>query len=386
MPFNLLHTLRQIPPKTLRAFLESRGLAASEDVWAEKDSRKQARRLCELLLIPETAADTLSDLIRTDQLANDRGERAIFSAAQDKVATALAFKDLQNSNDRALWFLSEHPDQFREAESLYFIDSHYEGQLCRHFNGPGGRTLSQAKKDVEAFKVDVCDYFSHIDGSGGSASVEFVDHSGDPSVHVALFIEGLPDNVIEIKNGTYLRRVSTPAVHVIVLYDTETGKVATIIKGGKPAHAMLKTTFCKHLLKEDASLTQVVPNPFQLSRIAGQAPLAPIADSGIDRVRVCSLYLAPLNGVGTFSIDVPVDDEMSAFDALDRWLREGSHVLKKFKVISATLALRLLPQADRRRTRTIKVKLTLPNTSNLRNLGTEERKMVEAHLAKWKLV
>jgi hypothetical protein len=185
----------------------------------------------------------------------------------------------------------------------------------------------------------------------------------------------------------FRRRVAFPAKEAAIVYEPETGSVSTVVKGGKPAHEVLREAFARHLLKVDPKFDLIVQRPFKLDELAKVPALAPEPEYGVTSVRVRKLGLSPRRYDGALlTLQAPAgDNSVSVFDLADQWLSGRSPACGKFSVVHATIALHCPPSPDRKRPKTINIELTKPNTSNLKDLTEADRIIAEAHIDKWKL-
>jgi len=390
MAFNLRQILRQIQPRTLRPYFESKQLAIPKTIWDVKPKAKLPVQLANHLLDQpgKPTEDALAGLVRVYALASEKGELALLNSTPDRLGTASTFASLDDHAERALWFLTNHPDQFREAEGLHFFDHHTERRDCRHFLTATNVEVSREKGDTDSFKRDVCAFYREYDGSGISCEVEFIDRRQDDSIQVAIFLQGLPDNRIEVVESRFTRRVSSPAIEATVVYEPQTGHTATVARGGKKAHEAIREAFARTLLKIEPQFDPVTPRSFLLNSLRTRRALAPDPAAGIAKARVRTIRLTPrYAGAGVFSIEAPGGQpNVSVYDLADDWFSEGSRLLQRFNVAHATLALHFHPKPGTSRAKTLNVELTWPNTSNLKDLEGADRQIAEVHIAKWGLV
>jgi hypothetical protein len=234
----------------------------------------------------------------------------------------------------------------------------------------------------------VCQFHLDRDGSGVSCVIEFADRHNEQSTQVAIYVQGLPNNGPEFVNGEFVRRVSNPALEAAIVYNPLDGQTSTVTKGGKPVHDFLRNSFAHNLLKIDPRFGLICKRPFLLDSLREPQPLASDPEFGVHAVRVRKLKLAPpAPGAGALTIEAPAgSSDTSVYDLGDRWFAERSRLFGRFKIIHATIAVHFHPKPGAKRAKTLNIELTVPNTSNLKDLPEADRRIAEIHLDKWKLV
>jgi hypothetical protein len=387
MTFSIQHVLRQLSPELLVEYLNQKGLDAFHDVWKLPKARRLKVITQRLIEMDELATQSvLADFVRIHPLATERGRIALLNAASDE-AFATKFGRLGNDWDRALWTLMTSDKVFQMGEELHFFDHYAEGNLGQHYRIKPNLVVSQNDDDIRQFRDEVCDFYRHRDGSGISCYVEFTCRTKEHAVQVTLFVQGLPNNTTEFVDRRFRRTISHPAIEAAIVYETETGTVTTVAKGGKPVHEVLRGAFAEHLLKADSEYEPVTERRFRLDRLKSNQVLPADPETGIRSVRIRKLKLmaADLGGHLTVEARGP-DSSFGVCDLGNRWFVEKSEVFGKFQVVRATIALHFEKRPHERRSKTINLELSAPNGSNLKSLKEADRKIAEAHIEKWNLV
>jgi hypothetical protein len=389
MTFSVRHFLREIPVRTLRPYFESKNATVPPEWWKHKVP-KLASELTDLLIsgTDQIGEAILGDLVRVHPMASERGRNALLNAAAHRTDIVTRFGELENDEERALWMLLEHGDIFREGEELRFFDYYSEGSRGRHYKTTANLTVSQAEADVSAFKVGVCQFHRRRDGSGVSCEVEFAERHQDKSIQIAVYIQGLPNNGTEFVNGKFVRRVSNPALEAAIVYDASNGHTSTVTKGGKEVHEALREAFARKLLKIEPKFDLVRKRQFRLNSLKSPQSLALDPALGVKVVRVRKLRLAPpAIGSGLLTIEAPSGmPETSVYDLGNSWFSERSRVYSKFTVVHSTISMHFNVMPGAKRAKTLNIELTLPNSSNLKDLPEADRKIAEAHIEKWNLI
>jgi hypothetical protein len=387
MTFNIQHVLRQLSPELLMAYLNQKGLDAFHDVWKLPKARRLKVITERLIETDESATQSvLADFVRIHPPATERGRNALLNAAADETFTE-QFGRLGNDWDRALWALMKNEPLFQVGEELHFFDHYAEGSFGQHYRTSPNHLVSQDEDDTSRFRDEVCDFYRHRDGSGISCYVEFTRRTKERAVQITLFVQGLPNNSTEFVDGRFRRTISHPAIEAAIVYESETGNVTTVAKGGKPVHEVLREAFAEHLLKADSEYEPVTERRFRLDRLKSNQVLPADPELGIRSVRIRKLKLmaADLGGHLTVEARGP-DSSFGVCDLGNRWFVEKSDVFGKFQVVRATIALHFEKRPHERRSKAINLELSAPNGSNLKSLKEADRKIAEGHIEKWNLI
>jgi hypothetical protein len=109
---------------------------------------------------------------------------------------------------------------------------------------------------------------------------------------------------------------------------------------------------------------------------------------GIEQVRVRRLKLIPSDrSLGALVIEAPAGQPSVSFYRLaQQWFVRGDNVMAGFALDQATLCFHFRLPEGRRRAKAINVQLSMPNTSNLKNLCDADRTLVEHYLEVWALI
>jgi len=390
MPFSVRGFLRQVSAKGIREFLGSRQIAVPDRWWSEKGSKVAARVADYLLTTHSVVCDrALAELGRADAMATERGRKAFINASAHDIQITSAFGALENDADRAVWMLTAHADLFREAEELLFFDYHSERRQGRHYTTEANLEVSRQKADVDLFKEDLRAFYRRQDGSGVSCEVEFFERHGDQCLQVSIYVQGLPAHATEFAEGTFVRRVSTPALEAAIVYEPATGATDTVARGGRDVHEAIRDAFARRLLKvTDPRFGVARKRSFQLDSLKEPRELPADPSLGVKSVRVRALRLVPPGfRRGQMLVEAPGGDPTaSVHDVANAWFTERSGVYRRFSVVHATISMHFEAEVGRKRAKTINIELTRPNNSNLKDLPEAERRIAEAHIERWGLI
>jgi hypothetical protein len=174
----------------------------------------------------------------------------------------------------------------------------------------------------------MCPFHRRHDESGVSCEIELADRHQDKSIQIAVYVQGLPNNVMEFVNGKHVRRISNPSLEAAVVYDPSNGDTSTVTKGGKEVHEALREAFARKLLKIEPKFDVVKKRPFLLDSLKTPQPLAPDPALGVKAVRVRKLRLAPPEmNAGLLTIEASAGmPDTSVYDLGNRWFSERASI------------------------------------------------------------
>lgn len=386
MAANVRQYLRQLRPDILKQHFEFHSIVIPAGLWARGEA-KAAACLAEHLGddVLDPGQKIIADLVRCIPLATERGRTAMQAAARQHPQIIERLAELVNDHERALWLTISYPELFREAEELHYFDYFAEGSRGRRYQVPQGTPLHREDDHIKNFTSRMQSFFRSRDGSGASCHVEFIERASEPDeVQLSVYLQGLPDHRTEFVGSKFKRSQSFPAVEAAIVHSPQSGQITTVTKGGEKVHDAYVRAFMEELLQIEPKFTVIRPQRFHLERLGPHATLPPISALGVSATRVRKLRLTPPGRQGILALEAPAGEHgIDVYALAAAWLPNGRWAFDLFKVIHATISLHLERRAEETRSKTINVEITAPNSSNLRNLPNEHRRVAEAHLKKW---
>jgi hypothetical protein len=388
MDFSIQNVLRQISSDLLKEYFDYKATDEFHGVWRLPKSKHASTITKRLFEIDDPISQSiLADLFRIHPLSSERGRNALLNAPSEREALAEQFGRLDNDFERALWTFMKQAEYFQSAEAFHFFDYFAEGNRGQHYRARSHLPVSREANDVDQFRNDICRFYRLRDGSGVSCYTEFADRHQEHGLQLTVFVQGLPNNTTQFVSGKFRRTISHPAIEAAIVYESATGHVTTVAKGGKPVHSALRDAFAQYLLKVDPQYEPIATRRFRLDALKTSRVLTADAEMGVKAVRVRKLKLAPPNFGGHLVVEAPgANSALGVYDLGNQWFAEKSRLYEKFLVVQATISIHFHQRADERRTKTINLELTVPNGSNLKSLKEADRKIAEAHIEKWNLI
>ncbi len=188
--------LRKTPGEALREYFDRPeiGLPTEFD-WTVPEARLSGPLLSAIEEMSRVQRDrVLNDAERVTALADDPGQAALYSVAEDP-----AFLDgLANAHARSMWVFINAQDRFRHAEEVRFTEDRRRGRMWAGYMTEAGHVVSRDAATRHAFVSAVKEF------SGASnAHVDIFDrvrttHEGDECdlVQVTIYREGRPDDLL----------------------------------------------------------------------------------------------------------------------------------------------------------------------------------------------
>jgi len=321
------------------------------------------------------------DAARVGGLADDAGQTAILSV----VADTSPIHDLIGPHDRALWLFLNHPDLFRQAEEVRFTDERRRGRAWDGFVAAQFKVLNRSIEATEAFKKAVRQRFLsanvHID-IFERRRVIFNGASCD-LIQIAVYREGLPDDVLEFDSGDLVRKVRNPVFEAALTYEPSTG-VIEVVANDRASRADLATFIARDLLDIPIISEKLPLRHYDLAPLLTRHRFDTDLEDGIESVSVKQLRLMPIDNPGR-----RVTLECMRNCALDIWSMADDEfgpynpLLGGWVATQAKMTITFNPKPGARRGRVLSLTVTMPHGCNLKDLTPEEQLIGEKYLRRW---
>lgn len=330
----------------------------------------------------EARAHLLHDAERVNALADDAGQTALFSVADDRVA----LEELANGHDRALWMFLNAPTRFRHAEEVRYTDERRRGRSWDGFIGTPNLNLRQDEAAIDAFKVALRERFqcNHIHVDIFQRFRPTFDGDDCELVQIAIYREGLPDDQLAFDDsGALIRRVHRPVFEAAMTYEPATGVIEVVSKDRESREEMARF-MARDLLGTEFQSEKVPLRTYDLAMLLQQFPFPTDAEDGVESVEVKQLRLMPLGNPGE---RVTLECLRKADRTIWNMTAEhfGSHdpLSGGWVVTQARLTIKFQPKGDARRGRTLPLTITMPHGCNLKEQTEAEQLIGEKYLRRW---
>lgn len=376
--------IRKTSAASLHAYFDYNEITVAPPLdWnaAEPEVVRRALRAVDEL-DEEGRAHLLHDAERVNALADDAGQTALFSVADDRAA----LEELANGHDRALWMFLNAPTQFRHAEEVRYTDERRRGRSWDGFIGTPNLNLRQDEAALDAFKVALRERFqcNHIHVDIFQRFRPTFDGDDCELVQIAIYREGLPDDQLAFDDsGALIRRVHRPVFEAAMTYEPATGVIEVVSKDRESREEMARF-MARDLLGTEFQSEKVPLRTYDLGMLLQPFSFPTDAEDGVDSVEVKQLRLMPLGNPGE---RVTLECLRKADRTIWNMAAEhfGSHdpLSGGWVVTRARLTIKFHPKGDARRGRTLPLTITMPHGCNLKEQTEGEQLVGEKYLRRW---
>jgi hypothetical protein len=376
--------IRNTPASSLQAYFEHTGIELSNPInWdgPEPEVVKGTLRAVDDMTDDERAR-VLNDAERVSALADDAGQTALCSVAEDRSV----LDDLANGHARSLWMFLNAPTLFRFAEEVRFTDERRRGRSWDGFMAPANLDLKRDAVAQEAFKSALRERFSsnniHIDIF--SRHRPTFDGEDCELVQIVIYREGLPDAFLAFdEEGELIRRARRPVFEAAMTYEPETG-VIEVVANDRESREEMARYMARDLLGVEFQSEKVPLRNYDLSVLLAFHPFQTDPDDGIESVEVKQLRLMPFDNNGervTLECLRKADRTIWSMSA-DRF-GANDPLTGGWVATQAKLTIKFQPKGDARRGRTLPLTITMPHGCNLKDQTEEEQLIGEKYLRRW---
>ena len=346
-----------------------------------------------LSLIPE-AKDLNALAERLLALADAAGEEAWHLRRRELVEhwdePTVAELEAGNAHERALKLYLKDEREFRRTETARFSNEWRSNRMYHAFKVPEMRA---ANFDDDCLDL-ITQKLNALLGARGNLIIEPFEQEvddiegGRSLFHLHVFHPGLEqsyETIVDhqIKTGSYI-----PANQSRYVYDP-VFKVLEVFSRLKDHCDDMVETFYEVVLGKPMPVEHLPKRNYTLEILRSGQVLANIdqVDAGrIDRVDLMELRFDDPDG----GAEVHRRGGRSYFASLHEQLRakypDTNPLDRGTPIQSAKIVIRLRKEPKERKGRTIPITISLPNRCNIRNHTSEDQRLAEKYLSRWKLI
>lgn len=374
--------VRKTPRDLLRRYLAYANIVLQDSVtWDEPTSTPIIKAID--ALDRDAHERVMRDFGRVAALADEAGQNALYGVA----GRPLEIDTLPSGHARALWVYICAPDVFRRAEEVRYTDDRRRGKQWSGFLGDPDAELQRDDETIERFKQSVREQF-------GSPNVHvdvFDRHKrrlrGDLElVQATVYLEDRPDQLLEFINGQLDVRDHRPVIEASLTYEPESGSIEVVAKNQETRETFVRL-FAENLLRSEFNGEPVPVRRYEIDKLRRPFAFPTDASDGIERVRINSMRLMPLD---TASQRVTLeclrgeegmiwDVSAARFGAADP-LRNGWLLTQ----VKFTITFHREPRSSVGKT--LPVTITMPHGCDLKDRTERERLVGEKYLREWGLL
>ena len=365
---------------TLKTFLMVHQLPLPEG-WRWSDNSNTRKRLLHLVLSHpqvEMREHIIAALHLSGQLVRPTGRRAMQQVVHDKPAAQAGLFKCTNDSHRAFWLYVHHPDLFREASEIEYIE-HHGGQACQ-FNLNTQQPMLRDDNSLLAFKQAIKTFYSDEMGCGEACVVHVVDRVSGTQL-VSVHVKDAATATLAFEGEQLILKVGNPNIHMCLEYSQMTGLARTLVRGGARYHAQLCEAFACHLLGMEV-LAQRVPVPTcDLSSLRAGLHVPQANADGFIAMQIKDITV--LSNCERLRLDCSATAQANGQCVSDllRHKLASQHPLRGgWSVVSATLNFFLPPRKVSGRCEVISVEVTSKGRTNLHKFEERLRSQLEGYL------
>lgn len=399
MSFSLPRFLRRMQPSDLQQYFGARDILLSKQVdWTVKSS-------ADLLNSVKAAIDSLPELEREQvfedferigQLSDEVGQRALQSVIEYDEALLHRFHSCDGSEARGIFVLFADEAAFDHALTTVYAERLRHGRSWSGYCLAASLAPSKSPSNIALLEADLRALFRKFDGTGRKLKIDcFERRTCDPKgaavgqvIHYTVYVEGLPQSSIVFDREEPKRRTRRPVIEAAICWDSVSGTLDIVSKGGRPLREEIALSFAARLLDSEKTLTPIRPRDFDLHRLKRPMPFPTDPSDGIKSVEVTLLRLrnaASQFGYVTIEIDGTEGGDIHAKSA--HWFGDSDPLRRPdWQVTQAKLKIVFHPEAAKKRAKTINVELRAPNGSNLKDQTRRHQIISEKYLLRWGLI
>jgi hypothetical protein len=228
------------------------------------------------------------------------------------------------------------------------------------------------------------EYFLNKEGRGHRAEVDHLSRA-DGGEYFFVYLSNFPEakNCFD-ENGNLVRHVERPSFEVIYACHPQDGVLELYSKGGKKIVPSLQSIFARTILHADLP-PETGRQEYALNMLLDPDMNFPTdPEDGIERVAVHALECHVLGRPDNFrmSFRTPVDEGRSSIhDVLDNDLSQNRVSRAMLDVRKARLCFYFTNATGR--SKTMKVNISLPNTSDLKSKREDMARIGRKYLQRW---
>lgn len=384
----LIHKfIRSVPLTNLQEYFTEHAphVAANTD-WKQTENgvRKSLIKSVENTSEKELAV-ILDNIERLDEMTDELGQAALLVAAKNKTH----FQQLPDPYTRANWMLRNEPDAFRQAEEVRYADANRDNRrIYSGYNIKSGLMPDTTEKAIQNFEQAltplICkDMKIKID----SFQRQRRDAKGKPVTisQYAIYYETLPQTTPIFKEDNIEPLAYKPVEEASLVFDSENGLIEVLFTD-RDIRQEIARAFVMHILHSDQEAEAIVLHEYNLERLLRLIDFPTDPEDRIKAVKVSSIKLKDFDRNNRLLLDLASDETRTVYKyLLDKFDRHDP-TRSGFLISYAKITMEMEPPQNRKRGKTIHIKLTYPNGCNLSGRPDKERDLIRKYLGRWELV
>jgi hypothetical protein len=385
--FNFRRVLGKCARLALAEFFAHHGTFDNgiERAWLEDPATKPEDILTAYHRLPQSLTKIMGYEFRNAfELGTAEGMQIILGECTARGIDLADSENIEGLLERALWFSMRYPDVWEAAIRFAQADAVKGGRSWVKRSGIAQRVPDVSEEAKSLLCGALSEFFLNKEGRGHRAEVDHLSRA-DGGEYFFVYLSDFPDaKHCYDEDGRLKRVVQRPSFEVIFAFHPNDGVLELFSKGGKKTVPSLQNIFARTILH-----TELPPESgrqeYALNMLLDPDMSFPTdPEDGIERVAVHALECHVLGRPDNFrmSFRTPVDEGRSSIhDVLDNDLAQNRVSRATLDVRKARLCFYFANTTGR--SKTMKVNINLPNTSDLKSKREDMARIGRKYLQRW---
>lgn len=373
--FALKHFLRHAKNDLLKQYFSDGNRLDGIDWDALKETQVDPVFTALQSLTEEAAQKVEADFRVVHGLASERGVRTLIE--EGLVHRIDLTKDIEPYSgllNKALWAFLNH----RELIRVSMLFDHADGLHGRTWRKRGGmpkKKPNTTEAGCEELANAISAYFREKQGRGKRCHVDTYYRGWQKNYFFAYPEDYVRDYIGYEDDGTFVRRLQSPAFEVIFVYDQQEGTLELFVQGDRSLKEDMEKLFGRTILNEEVREDDLTRPPYELNGLKRRDfPFKTDPADGISEVRVRELRLSIMGKASqriTFCASAGgARDEV--YDLMERALDERKLPSSMVNVNSAVIQMRFANNTGRGRAeKTLAFRVSFPDGCSLKDSPEE---------------
>ena len=385
--FNFRRVLGKCARPVLVDFFAHHG-AFDHDIereWLENPATKIEDIVTAYHRLPQRITKTMGyEFQNAFELGTSEGMEIILGECLSRNLDLSGSESIEGLLERALWFSMNHPDVWEVAIRFAQADAVKGGRSWVKRSGIPQRAPDVSDEANRRLCGALSEFFLNKEGRGHRAEVDHLSRA-DGGDYYFVYLSDFPEaNHCFDESGALRREVQRPSFEVIFAYHQLDGTLDLYCKGGKKIVPSLQNIFARTMLHMELP-PETGRQEYCLSMLLDPDMAFPTdPEDGIERVAIHALECHVLGRPANFrmSFRTPVDEgRASIHDVLDNDLAQNRVSRAMLDVRKARLCFYF--SGSRGRSKTMKINIGLPNTSDLKSKREDMAQVGRKYLQRW---
>lgn len=344
------------------------------------------------------ASEVFAAIDQIEQFRDDFGLKSLRSVAVASGIPPEEFDAHEDIRPAAIQLLTRNRRDFERAVASHYADRYRQGRSWSGFalGAPGEIELRKDAAAQEAFEAEALKLFAEDPLCGRCKFDWFERMVPDPWTgeehrcrQATVYLEERPRSESKFdEDGEVIVETRRPVAEGAVVFDRGTGQVEVVAKGGRVLHERVATLFRETMIEGGAATEPVRMRRLGLQRLARPTPLDIRAEDGVVAAEVDRLTMVD----SSESLTVTLASREGVIDEDDLHGRARADFADRspigrpgWRIVSASIRVVFAPDGPDKRPKTVRVTLSSPNRSNLRDQTERHRLIAGTLMKRWGL-